>query len=361
MLEKTTSLYLDFLRLLSALLVFAYHARAERLNGQWIGVVGNFGHDAVIVFFVLSGFVIAYTTARKPADINSFIKSRLARLYSVAVPALIFTVLADYIGQYFNPSIYITPYYEDSQPLARFVYNLLFINEIWHTSWRAFSNGPFWSLSYEFFYYLIFALAFYLKGWRRLLYVALAALVAGPKILILLPTWLVGVLLFHLNKNITLRFSFSLFLMFGSIVLYSAYRLSGLPNYLYNATKELIGKEFILISLDMSRWFLNDYIVSMLVAMNILGTASILRYISINHRVSFFIRYFAGMTFTLYLFHYPLLQLFGSTLSNNVIIVTLSLASVMIIAPVTEGSKTHWLRLFNRIHQLLRKPTYERY
>ncbi|MBZ9611346.1 acyltransferase family protein [Rheinheimera sp. MA13] len=148
------------MRLFAALMVFFYHASAERLNGQWLSGIGSFGHDAVIVFFVLSGFVIAYITNQRSSDISSFIKSRLARLYSVAIPALLFTVVADNVGIYLTPDIYLAPYYQDSYPLARFVHNLFFINELWFTSWRAFSNGPFWSLSYEFFTMLYLPLPF---------------------------------------------------------------------------------------------------------------------------------------------------------------------------------------------------------
>ena len=79
-LKQVTSIYLDFFRLFAALLVFFYHASAERLNGQSLIGIASFGHDAIIVFFVLSGFVIAYITDCKSTDIGGFIKNRLARL-----------------------------------------------------------------------------------------------------------------------------------------------------------------------------------------------------------------------------------------------------------------------------------------
>ena len=135
----------------------------------------------------------------------------------------------------------------------------------------------------------------------------------------------------------------------------------GFPEYLYKFTQNSLGAEFVRNNLEFSRWFLNDYIVAVLVAVNILGFASISSLIRVNNKISRLIRYFAGMTFTLYLFHYPLLQLFGSIFSTSIIIVVLSLASVMLIAPVTEGQKTYWLRLINRIHSQLRKPLHNGY
>ncbi len=358
-LDLATSVYLDFLRLLSALLVFAYHAKAERLNGQWLSTVGNFGHDAVIVFFVLSGFVIAYTTSRQPADIGGFMKSRLARLYSVALPALLFTVIADSIGQYLKPEIYVAPYYQDSYPIARFISNVFFLNELWFKSWRAFSNGPFWSLSYEFFYYLLYALAFYLTGIKRLVFVSLAALIAGPKILLLLPVWLLGVLLFRASRNFQLHIATGVLLVTGSIALYTLYRISGTPEYLYELTEEVLSTHFVRNKLEFSRWFLNDYLVAMLVAMNILGVVSISGRIRVHDKTGQYIRYFAGMTFALYLFHYPLLQLYASVFNNNAAVVVLTLTSVILLAPVTEGRKSYWLKLMDRIHSCFRKPLHK--
>lgn len=61
------SIYLDALRLSAALLVLVSHIAYSRFsNGDlgWMRAL-NLGSDAVILFFVLSGFVIAFTTAAK--------------------------------------------------------------------------------------------------------------------------------------------------------------------------------------------------------------------------------------------------------------------------------------------------------
>ena len=54
-------------------------------------------------------------------------------------------------------------------------------------------NIPFWSLNYEAWYYVLFGAALFLRGWRRTIAVVAAALLAGPKI-VLLPFWLMGLL-----------------------------------------------------------------------------------------------------------------------------------------------------------------------
>jgi peptidoglycan/LPS O-acetylase OafA/YrhL len=59
------SIYLDILRVLAALQVALYHL-------GWLEKVGigqqfwnRWGHEAVVIFFVLSGFVIRYSVVAK--------------------------------------------------------------------------------------------------------------------------------------------------------------------------------------------------------------------------------------------------------------------------------------------------------
>ncbi|MBZ9611347.1 hypothetical protein [Rheinheimera maricola] len=189
----------------------------------------------------------------------------------------------------------------------------------------------------------------------------MTAIIAGPKILLLLPTWLLGVVLFHICKKIRHHLSIGVLLILSSTCLYTFYRLSGLPDHLYDFTQDAFGAIFVRSNLEFSRWFLNDYIVALLVSMNIFGVVLCSANFSINEKLSFYIRYFAGMTFTLYLFHYPLLQLFGSIFNSSAAVIILTLANIVIIAPLTEGRKSYWLKLVNRLHSQVRKPVHNRY
>lgn len=56
------------------------------------------GVQAVDAFFVLSGFVIAHVSAVKERDARTYFISRAARIYSVAIPAIILTSILDAIG-----------------------------------------------------------------------------------------------------------------------------------------------------------------------------------------------------------------------------------------------------------------------
>jgi peptidoglycan/LPS O-acetylase OafA/YrhL len=53
------SFYLDTLRILAAMVVFLGHFSQGWLGGGWFWQTQAHGHTAVIVFFVLSGYVIA--------------------------------------------------------------------------------------------------------------------------------------------------------------------------------------------------------------------------------------------------------------------------------------------------------------
>ena len=63
--SRAFSIYLDAIRFLAALLVLFYHA-------NWIYRPGilftSLGHEAVVIFFVLSGFVIAYVAETRETD-----------------------------------------------------------------------------------------------------------------------------------------------------------------------------------------------------------------------------------------------------------------------------------------------------
>ena len=78
--------------------------------------LGNLGNDAVMVFFVLSGFVIAYVADKKERTPRDYFVSRFARLYSVVVPALLLTAIADFLGSHIDYNVYHTFYDWTFQP-----------------------------------------------------------------------------------------------------------------------------------------------------------------------------------------------------------------------------------------------------
>src|SRR4051812_7117966 len=102
---RSFSLYLDLMRFLAAVAVFLDHLTSFPITGvedgprQGLLLIGNYGQSAVTVFFVMSGFVIAYVTTSRENSGWSYSVSRVSRLYSVVVPALLLTFGFDLAGQ----------------------------------------------------------------------------------------------------------------------------------------------------------------------------------------------------------------------------------------------------------------------
>jgi len=151
------------------------------------------GHEAVIVFFVLSGYVIALTTERKDKTLRQYTIARLSRLYSVVIPSLVLTYTADCIGVAFNPHVYAGV--PEDQIATRLLAAITYTSQIWFLDISIFSNTPYWSLPYEFWFYVLWGLYFYLDHVIRNILLSVVVLLIGPKILLYLPIWLLGVII----------------------------------------------------------------------------------------------------------------------------------------------------------------------
>ena len=316
--SKPTSLYLDLIRFLAALTVFIVHANYDRFTGglPFFWHLSSLGNDAVMVFFVLSGFVIAYVASEKETTLREYSASRFARLYSVAVPALILTVLLDWIGSRVNYSLYAGWWFQSDDPIWRFVVNLFFVNELWFNSIRPFSNGPYWSLGYEFWYYVLFACVHYLERPFRYFLAGLICLFVGVKILLLLPIWLMGVLVFSVGKHCTISYASGWMMFITSVVMYVLFRLGGYPHALLEWTINILGESGVEI-LGWSQHFLSSYLIGAFIAIHFIGATVISRQVyPVLVAFESPIRYLAGFTFALYLFHYPCLQFFAAVFSS---------------------------------------------
>lgn len=302
--SRSFSLYLDALRLGAALTVLAAHAVWHAAPGQrwW---PDSLGHNAVIVFFLLSGYVIAYVADHKERDARSFWVSRFARIYSVAVPALLLTLLADRIGLALDPAYYEPGLTTHDHLWVRLAASLVFANELWLVSIMPFSNSPYWSLCYEMAYYLLFSLWVF-GGARRAWWVALAALVIGPKILLLAPIWWFGVLVYRYRPWYGIGEGTGWALWAGSalaVVLFQAFDIGAV---LSQVTHGVIG-EWLYVRLHFSKHFVGDYLLALLIAAHFVGFRRVAgRFAGALDAVSRPLRQAAGLTFSIYLFHLPL-------------------------------------------------------
>lgn len=351
---RNLSVYLDLVRFMAALLVFAVHANYQRFTGGLPGGehFSDLGNDAVMVFFVLSGFVIAHAT-RRETSLQDYAASRFARLYSVVVPALILTMVADAAGSVLEPSLYTGRWYEYDDPWGRLAAGLTFSNELWFSYTRPFSNGPFWSLGYEAWYYALFGAAWFLRGQVRVWCVAGICLLVGPKILLLLPVWWAGVWACRrADQPPGPAAAAALFL--GSAAVVVAFRWAEGPDHLLQLCRDWLGEEWLYDKLSWSRHFLSSYVIGACVALHFVGAAGLARHLrACPAAIERPVRYAAGFTFALYLMHYPLLQFFaaltpalGLEAQRALVVVAGSLGVVWLLGARIERQKGPLKALF---------------
>jgi peptidoglycan/LPS O-acetylase OafA/YrhL len=204
-LPASSSLLLDVVRFGASVMVAVGHVTQWHFSTGWPDLTTH-AVESVGIFFVLSGFVIRYVTRLKYARIGEYWIDRASRIYSVVIPAILFTMLADWIALHANRPYFLAHWgqYMD-HPTERLVQNLLFTSQFWSRSTALFSNGPFWSLSYECLYYAIYGCAFYLRGLLR--WVAVVGLIAlgGAHLAFLFPLWVLGCAVYEIYIWLTLR------------------------------------------------------------------------------------------------------------------------------------------------------------
>ncbi len=173
---------LELVRGLSALLVLTGHLRAAilddygSLSAPNLGIKAFYlatglGHQAVMVFFVLSGYFVGGSVLRGLMSGRfswcDYAMARLSRLWVVLIPALLLTLGFDLLGRHWHPSAYTGGFYgqfssgpSTDHPVdngfGTLLGNLGFLQTLAVPVYG--SNGPLWSLAYEFWYYLLFPL-----------------------------------------------------------------------------------------------------------------------------------------------------------------------------------------------------------
>ena len=158
------------------------------------------------------------------------------------IPALVATVILDSVGSRINPQFYTAYACKSDFPLIRFAASLFCANEFWFYAIRPFSNGPFWSISYEASYYVLFGVWFFGRTRRKWIAIALIALVVGPKILILFPVWILGVLTYRQTRRDTISPRLGAAIFCFSLCGYCLYRLLQGPAFFTGKTEAILGE-----------------------------------------------------------------------------------------------------------------------
>ncbi len=218
---------LDALRTFAALLVVAEHLRSalfkphgtlpdsEILTAVPFYAATTLGHQAVLIFFALSGYLVGGGVTRQFLggrwSTKKYFLKRLTRLWIVLLPALVFRLIVDTaVAAIFGPQIYDgTAIVIASLPTASapadhsaltFIGNAFFLQGLFTPVYG--SNGPLWSLAYEFWYYVLFPLAVFAAfgaksqvRWLAAISVVVIALILPFSLLKLGLVWLAGALL----------------------------------------------------------------------------------------------------------------------------------------------------------------------
>ena len=177
-LSVAASAHLDLIRASAAWAVMWGHLRAlffvnfEQLPQKNVLLrafyfLTGLGHQAVMVFFVLSGFLISSTIIKAHVagawSWRDYATNRLARLYALLIPGLLLGLLFDKLGGsiFVSTGLYSHPLESLGPGIAtaritagNFLCNLFFLQTIVCPTFG--SNGPLWSLANEFWYYVLF-------------------------------------------------------------------------------------------------------------------------------------------------------------------------------------------------------------
>ncbi|MCC2958226.1 acyltransferase family protein [Massilia sp. IC2-477] len=345
------SLYLDLTRFAAAVVVVLAHISYFGVipEGAW-GLLPHMGREAVMVFFVLSGYVIASSTAQRRPSARAYAAARLSRVYSVALPILLLALAAAAAVRSFTdvvpPNAYVLDKLYVYLPL-----HLLFLGGHWTLAETPPYMLPYWSLGYEAWYYLLFGLACYLRGRRRILMLALALSFMGYKLWLLLPVWLAGAWLCRSYRAPWLGVHAARIGWLASVLLFGAWvglhleeQLRALGNAIW---------PYAALPLGSADRYLGDWLLCLIVLANFAcardaGFTALLR-------VARPVRNLASHTFTLYLSHalvIGLWQLFypgRSTAGGILVLLAAIAATAIVLGAVTEGRRPAWRACFERL------------
>ena len=145
---------LTFTRFLAAIsiVIFHYGKEVSPFNNEYIAFLFSQANVGVSFFFILSGFVmvIAYWKNEQVLSLQYFQK-RFARIYPVCLLAVLLLLGLKFANYFFNG--------KDTLNFIDLSLSLS-LSQAWIPSKALSFNGPAWSITVEYFFYLLFPLLF---------------------------------------------------------------------------------------------------------------------------------------------------------------------------------------------------------
>ena len=249
-LSRSNSSMLDLIRGISSQLVVVGHGisfcgiavRFHQPNFPWMQNI------AVVIFFILSGFVISYSLGRKSHrndyDFPHYFVDRFVRIYAAFIPVLIFIVAIDLFSQSINGDLY---KYGEAFNARTFIYNLFMFQDypqfqnypLVNVATSFGSARPLWTVAIEWWIYLFVGVLFFAfknrsKNVFVYFFIALLSIVPiynliGGRGNGLTLYWVYGVIIYYIFKcailkNISLA---KLFIMMMIIIVMACHRVMG--------------------------------------------------------------------------------------------------------------------------------------
>lgn len=289
--DVSQSIYLDVLRILSAQIVFFGHAlnyyfgsmeSPAALMGDGQLFIQNF---AVVVFFILSGFLMGFTILKarnKGLGFKFYFIDRFSRIYVTLIPCLVVIVVIDASHLIAGGDV-------KNYSIVEFFASLLMLQNL--PFFEAFGSArPLWSLSAEWWLYMVAGWLFLAKPTGK-----------GYVYLFVLLGFLVVPMAFIINKGLSVIFVLSLL----SVFLFKELK------YLNVLSCAILSSVFTLGAIYRFRSVGTFYDLSGMVLL-LLIFIMLLRIFS-NHSIEKpdWIKVLSGASFSLYLIHYSVLDLYS--------------------------------------------------
>jgi len=329
--DSNKSNFLHLLRWTSSIIVIIGHSQLIGNNNNLIfKYLGAHAHAAVIIFFVLSGYVIAFSVDKKkslPYGFTEYIIDRFSRIYSVLIPVLLLTFSIDLIGRNYLSSRYLdSSLVPQTNILFRFLVNLFSVQGIWGYRVQFGSNPALWSIGYEFIYYVLFGLLFF-KPKNYLLVLLIASIFIGPKVILYSSIWALGVVAFYVNKKHE-TFTFNFFLsLFFLIIANHYFEFKAFPKAFHE--------------------FFRDFLFALCVMLLLLSKTPKIpnSFLKLNLFMSEF-------SYTLYATHYPIMFLLFSLAKP-----TLAFSLVTIVVSIIFGRLFYYISEYrrNNLRKMIRR------
>lgn len=314
------SVLIALVRGLAAMEVAASHLRAVFYPGMhsiaapslWYKVFAfltGFGHQAVLLFFVISGWLVGGSLLdkwRQPDAIAHYAIDRATRLWTVLVPVFLLTLLL--AGATGRVSAGLDYAASNEYSLLAFIGNLVGLQLIAVPNFG--DNFALWSLSNESWYYIFFPMLILMLRTSALttrttaaVLLTLLAITLPPSLVLYFSIWLLGAACSRLQLNCRVVLRSAIIALAGAASVY--FRMTGVND-------DLTINSFVHDAL-LSALFL-------LILCSLQHTPAPVRPVMV--RVAALGRSLAEFSFTLYVIHVPLIH------------------ALQVLLPRTYGSKT---------------------